>query len=52
MRLEAGVPAGFALPVEYDAGSGLAWCRSRLACLMHDIALRAADRRDGLCAAR
>ncbi len=51
MGLEAGVPAGFAMPVAYDPESGQPWCRSRLAYLMHDVALRAADRRDMLGAA-
>jgi hypothetical protein len=46
--MDAHVPAGYALPRDYDAQSGQPWCRNRLAYLMHDIALRAAERRDRL----
>jgi hypothetical protein len=46
--MDAHVPAGYAMPRDYDAQSGQPWCRNRLAYLMHDIALRAADRRDRL----
>jgi hypothetical protein len=48
--LTAGLPAGYAMPRQYDALSGQPWCRSRLAYLFHDIAIRAAERRDGLIA--
>ena len=44
----AWAPVGMAMPAEYDADSGQAWCRSRLAYLLHDIMLRVADRRAGL----
>ena len=44
--LAAAMPAGFAMPVEYDSLSGQPWCRSRLAYLFHDIAIRTAERRD------
>lgn len=47
-RLEAYVPGGYAMPGEYDAQSGQPWCRSRLAYLMHDIMLRASERRSRL----
>lgn len=48
--LVAGLPAGYPMPTEYDALSGQPWCRSRLAYLFHDIAIRAAERRDALIA--
>lgn len=48
--LTAGIPAGYPMPSEYDALSGQPWCRSRLAYLLHDIAIRAAERRDTLIA--
>ena len=48
--LAAGVPAGYEMPRQYDALSGQPWCRSRLAYLFHDIAIRAAERRDRLIA--
>ncbi len=41
-------PAGFAMPGEYDPQSGQPWCRSRLAYLMHDIMIRASERRGRL----
>ena len=46
--LEAFVPTGYAMPGEYDAQSGQPWCRTRLAYLMHDIMIRASDRRGRL----
>jgi hypothetical protein len=46
--LDASVPAGYALPRDYDAQSGQPWCRNRLAYLMHDLAIAAAERRDHL----
>jgi hypothetical protein len=46
--MDAHVPAGYAMPSDYDPRSGQPWCRNRLAYLMHDIALRAAERRDRL----
>jgi hypothetical protein len=48
--LTAGMPAGYAMPRQYDELSGQPWCRSRLVYLFHDIAIRAAERRDGLIA--
>ncbi|HEV8679780.1 MAG TPA: hypothetical protein VGQ90_10425 [Stellaceae bacterium] len=50
LGLAAALPAGYAMPREYDALSGQPWCRSRLAYLFHDIAIRAAERRDALIA--
>jgi len=50
LGIAAAVPAGYAMPCEYDALSGQPWCRSRLAYLFHDIAIRAAERRDALIA--
>lgn len=46
--LEAYAPSGYAMPDEYDAQSGQPWCRSRLAYLMHDIMIRANERRTRL----
>ncbi len=44
--LSAGVPEGWAMPGDYDAGSGQPWTRDRLAYLLHDLHCRALDRRD------
>jgi hypothetical protein len=46
--LQAGAPAGWALPELYDAESGQPWTRARLAYLLHDVHCRALDRRDAL----
>ena len=46
--LDAYAPSGYAMPGEYDAQSGQPWCRSRLAYLMHDIMIRATERRSRL----
>jgi hypothetical protein len=46
--IDAYAPAGHAMPDAYDAYSGQPWCRNRTAYLMHDIAIRAAERRDRL----
>jgi hypothetical protein len=46
--LAAALPEGYAMPAHYDPHSGQPWCRSRLAYLLHDIAIRAAERRDML----
>jgi hypothetical protein len=48
LGLEAYVPKGVGMPREYDAQSGQPWCRSRLAYLMHDIMIRAGERRGRL----
>jgi hypothetical protein len=45
LGFNAYAPAGYALPTEYDPQSGQAWCRSRLAYLLHDVMLRVSDRR-------
>src|SRR5579859_115523 len=45
LGFDAYVPAGYALPTEYDPQSGQAWCRNRLAYLLHDVMLRVSDRR-------
>ena len=50
LGLAAAVPAGFPMPGEYDPLSGQPWCRSRLAYLLHDIAIRAAEQRDAVIA--
>jgi hypothetical protein len=47
----AAMPAGYAMPAEYDPLSGQPWCRSRLAYLLHDIAIRIAERRDAVISA-
>ena len=46
--VDAWAPDGVAMPAEYDALSGQPWCRSRLAYLLHDIAIGIAERRDAL----
>jgi beta-lactamase class A len=46
--LDAYAPSGYAMPGEYDAQSGQPWCRNRLAYLMHDIMIRANERRGRL----
>jgi len=46
--LEAYAPGGYPMPGEYDVQSGQPWCRSRLAYLMHDIMIRANERRTRL----
>ncbi len=43
---DAYAPSGIAMPTEYDSQSGQPWCRSRIAYLMHDIMIRASERRD------
>ena len=43
--LDAYAPSAVAMPHQYDAQSGQPWCRSRLAYLMHDIMIRASERR-------
>jgi hypothetical protein len=48
--IDAYAPAGHTMPDTYDTHSGQPWCRSRSAYLMHDIAIRAAERRDRLTA--
>jgi hypothetical protein len=50
LGLDAHAPAGVAMPELYDPQSGQPWCRSRLAYLLHDVAVGAAERRDVLCA--
>ncbi|MDA8251539.1 MAG: hypothetical protein M0Z28_20545 [Rhodospirillales bacterium] len=42
---DAHAPAGLAMPAAYDPDSGQAWCRSRLAYLLHDIMIRISERR-------
>jgi hypothetical protein len=44
--LSAGIPEGWAMPCDYDSGSGQPWTRDRLAYLLHDLHCRALDRRD------
>ena len=46
--LDAYAPAGCAMPRDYDGESGQPWCRNRLAYLMHDIMIRANERRGRL----
>ncbi|HEX7273598.1 MAG TPA: hypothetical protein VF420_15740 [Casimicrobiaceae bacterium] len=46
--VDAFAPAAFAMPGEYDPQSGQPWCRSRLAYLLHDIMIRASERRGRL----
>ena len=46
--LAAGIPEGWAMPADYDPGSGQPWTRERLAYLLHDLHCRALDRRDAV----
>jgi len=46
--LDAYGPSGYTMPSEYDAQSGQPWCRGRLPYLMHDIMIRASERRGRL----
>ncbi len=46
--MAAAAPAGYDMPKNYDAQSGQPWTRSRLTYLMHDIRVRATERRDQL----
>jgi hypothetical protein len=46
--LDGYAPQGIEMPREYDPRSGQPWCRSRLAYLMHDIMIRASERRGHL----
>lgn len=50
LGLDAQAPAGIPMPDRYDPLSGQPWCRKRLAYLLHDISVAAAERRDALCA--
>jgi hypothetical protein len=50
LGLDAHAPGGFTMPDRYDPLSGQPWCRNRLAYLLHDIAVGAAERRDAVCA--
>ncbi|MFO1158769.1 MAG: hypothetical protein U1E60_08015 [Reyranellaceae bacterium] len=49
LGLDAHAPAGVTMPEAYDPQSGQPWCRSRIAYLLHDLAVGAAERRDMLC---
>jgi hypothetical protein len=50
LGFDAHAPQGHAMPVEYDALSGQAWCRSRLHYLLHDMMLRVTERRAAMLA--
>ena len=50
--LDAAMPAGYTMPDQYDPLSGQPWCRSRLAYLLHDIAIRITERRDAAISAQ
>jgi hypothetical protein len=45
LGFDAHAPAGVAMPAVYDPQSGQAWCRDRLAYLLHDIMIRITERR-------
>ena len=45
LGFDAHAPAGIAMPSSYDAQSGQAWCRDRIAYLLHDIMIRIGERR-------
>lgn len=42
---DAYAPEGVAMPSTYDPDSGQPWCRDRMAYLLHDIMIRATERR-------
>lgn len=45
LGFDASAPDGVAMPTEYDPESGQAWCRDRIAYLLHDIMIRITERR-------
>lgn len=45
LGFDAHAPAGATMPHIYDPESGQAWCRDRLAYLLHDITIRVTERR-------
>ena len=45
LGFDAYAPAELAMPTTYDAESGQAWCRERIAYLLHDIMIRITERR-------
>jgi len=45
LGFDAHAPAGIAMPDSYDSQSGQAWCRDRIAYLLHDIMIRITERR-------
>jgi hypothetical protein len=45
LGFDAHAPDDLAMPCDYDPQSGQAWCRSRLAYLLHDMMIRLTERR-------
>jgi hypothetical protein len=45
LGFDAYAPDGIAMPAAYDPDSGQAWCRDRIAYLLHDIMIRITERR-------
>ena len=45
LGFDAHAPHGMAMPDTYDKESGQAWCRDRVAYLLHDIMIRITERR-------
>ena len=45
LGFDAHAPDGIAMPDTYDKESGQAWCRDRIAYLLHDIMIRVTERR-------
>jgi hypothetical protein len=45
LGFDAHAPDGIAMPDIYDQASGQAWCRDRVAYLLHDIMIRITERR-------
>lgn len=45
LGFDAHAPGGIAMPDSYDPQSGQAWCRDRIAYLLHDIMIRVTERR-------
>ncbi len=52
LGFDAYAPSGVAMPADYDPESGQAWCRSRIAYLLHDIMIRITERRAAVVGAR
>ena len=48
LGFDAHAPAAVDMPHAYDPGSGQAWCRDRLAYLLHDMMIRIAERRSAV----
>ena len=52
LGFDACAPSDVAMPADYDPELGQAWCRSRIAYLLHDIMIRITERRAAVVGAR